>query len=623
MWIKRLHTTDGHLAEVPLELARGLNCIIGARGTCKSTIVETIRFLYEDDPRRVAELTREAVESGGPSHQGLVHATLKGGTAQIVLNDDSNSDDRATIERDLSSDPRVYVDGVRVIEDPKLLSEIEVYSQGELQDIATSPRKSLALVDRPHKAEIDQWRTEIEEASSRVADLGLRLRGLREAIEASEVTLKEGEPLREQLKALRAKRPAMSAEMADLRESFQRGERLRDLAAELLGSYGASVDGIRRDAKQLEEIAARGTELRGAGVTGLEEIAASLLEGARVAARTPGELSDPAVLEESLEIAERELDKSSESYYAALQQEQVVTDSLKAEDRLAEEIKKLDRVVDELGSNRDRVSALETERESLRSDLRELRGHIYALRLSEVERINSEFADDIVLSLRQGTRTDRYRDELEELLDGSRLRERSKLCAELAAAFPPEALVSAVEGEDSTNLAQTLGRDPGQMIRMLAHLADSDQLFELESAVPDDELELTMYIEGEPRSVSEMSKGQKATAILPLLLRPASYPLILDQPEDDLDNRFIFRTLVKKIKDLKNERQLIFVTHNANIPVIGDADRIFAMGMKSPEEAELLDVGDVDEMREYVIDLLEGGRDAFELRSQTYGLDEA
>jgi energy-coupling factor transporter ATP-binding protein EcfA2 len=622
MRITRLQTTDGHLAEIPLELAGGLNCIIGARGTCKSTIVETIRFLYDDDPGRIKELKTPAVESGGPSHRGLLHATLKGGTAQIVLDGAPGGDEGATIERDLSSEPRVYVDGVRVVEDPKLLSEIEIYSQGELQEIATSPRKSLALVDRPHKAEIDEWRDEISQISSRVAEIGPRLRELRETVEVSEVTLKEGEPLREKLKTSKAGRPAMSPEMSVLREAFQRGERLKELATELLKAYRESVENLGQEAERMAEIAGRAGELRGAGISGFEEIAASLAEGAATVKSIPGELGDASTLEASLKSAEQELEKSSESYYEALREEEAITDALKLEDRLGEETKKLDLVEGELEANRKRISELEAERESMRSQLRDLRSRIYALRLEEVERINSEFADDIVLSLRQGTRTDRYKEELEELLEGSRLRERPKLCAELAASFPPEALISVVEGEDSTTLAETLSRDAGQMIRMVSHLADSDELFALESAVPDDELELTMYIDEKPRSVAEMSKGQKATAILPLLLRPASYPLILDQPEDDLDNRFIYKTLVEKIKSLKAERQLIFVTHNANIPVIGDADRVFAMAMKSPEEAELLGVGNVDEMRDHVIDLLEGGRDAFELRSQTYGLGE-
>jgi hypothetical protein len=81
--------------------------------------------------------------------------------------------------------------------------------------------------------------------------------------------------------------------------------------------------------------------------------------------------------------------------------------------------------------------------------------------------------------------------------------------------------------------------------------------------------------------------------------------------------------LVEAIKDLKSKRQLIFVTHNANIPVVGDADRVMAMGMQSPERAELTGVGDVEGMRESIIDLLEGGREAFELRSQTYEIPDS
>src|SRR6476646_8689155 len=74
--ISRLTTTDGHLRDVPIEFADGLNCTIGARGTCKSTIVETIRFLFDVDRDRVDVLLDAPSSSGGPPHRGLIAATL-------------------------------------------------------------------------------------------------------------------------------------------------------------------------------------------------------------------------------------------------------------------------------------------------------------------------------------------------------------------------------------------------------------------------------------------------------------------------------------------------------------------------------------------------------------------
>ena len=83
----------------------------------------------------------------------------------------------------------------------------------------------------------------------------------------------------------------------------------------------------------------------------------------------------------------------------------------------------------------------------------------------------------------------------------------------------------------------------------------------------------------------ELSKGQKATAVLLLLLLESDAPLIIDQPEDDLDNRFITEGIVPKMREEKRRRQFLFSTHNANIPVLGDAELI--LGLTAMGEAGL------------------------------------
>src|SRR5205823_6148783 len=86
------------------------------------------------------------------------------------------------------------------------------------------------------------------------------------------------------------------------------------------------------------------------------------------------------------------------------------------------------------------------------------------------------------------------------------------------------------------------------------------------------------------RELEQLSKGQKATAVLLLLLLESDAPLIVDQPEDDLDNRFIMDGVVPKIREEKRRRQFIFSSHNANIPVLGDAELI--LGLTAAGEAE-------------------------------------
>ena len=86
-------------------------------------------------------------------------------------------------------------------------------------------------------------------------------------------------------------------------------------------------------------------------------------------------------------------------------------------------------------------------------------------------------------------------------------------------------------------------------------------------------IELNIAVPGESenwQALDRLSTGQKATAVLLLLLLDSDAPLVVDQPEDDLDNRFITEGIVPRMRDGKRRRQFLFSTHNANIPVLGD-----------------------------------------------------
>lgn len=146
---------------------------------------------------------------------------------------------------------------------------------------------------------------------------------------------------------------------------------------------------------------------------------------------------------------------------------------------------------------------------------------------------------------------------------------------------------------------------------------------------PTTDIELNVGSSGhdEWRPLSDLSTGQKATAVLLLLLIESEAPLIVDQPEDDLDNRFISESVVPKIRDAKGVRQFIFATHNANIPVLGDAELIAgltAIGEASGVGRAALDehyVGSIDkpEVATFAEEILEGGKTAFVMRKEKYG----
>jgi hypothetical protein len=121
------------------------------------------------------------------------------------------------------------------------------------------------------------------------------------------------------------------------------------------------------------------------------------------------------------------------------------------------------------------------------------------------------------------------------------------------------------------------------------------------------------------QSVSDVSPGQRAMALLALALSCGDEPLIIDQPEDDLDNRYIYDEVVTVLKAVCERRQVIVATHNANIPVLGDAELIVAFDADG-QRSQILASGGLDEpdVAEWARRILEGGEAAFQARHRRY-----
>jgi len=147
------------------------------------------------------------------------------------------------------------------------------------------------------------------------------------------------------------------------------------------------------------------------------------------------------------------------------------------------------------------------------------------------------------------------------------------------------------------------------------------QIDNLELFMPEDEIIVKYKPEGSTgfKPLSTASAGQKTAAILTFLLSFGTEPLLLDQPEDDLDNRLVYDLVVKGLKKAKENRQIIVVTHNANIPVNGDAEYILSMD-STTTDIKVLHSGTVENsaIKKEICDVMEGSEKAFQLRSERY-----
>lgn len=122
------------------------------------------------------------------------------------------------------------------------------------------------------------------------------------------------------------------------------------------------------------------------------------------------------------------------------------------------------------------------------------------------------------------------------------------------------------------------------------------------------------------RPVEELSPGQRCSAVLPILLLTGTCPLIIDQPEDNLDNRLIRQVIVNILASIKLQRQVIVATHNPNIPVLGDAEYAVVLQGVGDRRCKVEAAGDLDSraLARHLTDVMEGGREAFQYRHTIY-----
>lgn len=180
-------------------------------------------------------------------------------------------------------------------------------------------------------------------------------------------------------------------------------------------------------------------------------------------------------------------------------------------------------------------------------------------------------------------------------------------------------LPDGVKPFNATDAALILERLAAPHVRYALERCHIDDLPRLNvtKSVPDDAGGIR-YV---TRDFSKLSLGQQQSVLLALMLSADSNdPLLIDQPEDNLDSEFIYFSLVPVLRRAKERRQVIIVTHNANIAVLGDAEQIVVL-KSTNDQASIVARGSIDDLptRDFACNILEGAHEAFQRRARTYG----
>ena len=242
------------------------------------------------------------------------------------------------------------------------------------------------------------------------------------------------------------------------------------------------------------------------------------------------------------------------------------------------------------------------------SELNKLWHEEYKILKKEVKRIN-EYENSLSITVEYKGRDDKFLSELKKAFQGSGIREATY--NSIKSSYKDFIEIY----RDMKNLNFNLNISENLLAEFKKRFEDN--IFNLISFRVEDKF--TINYNDKP--LKDHSLGQRATAlILFLLAQKETNVLIIDQPEDDLDNQTIYEDVIKAIKSLKGNMQFVFATHNANIPVLGDSEKI--LSCKYSESKIEVHNGTIDnyDTQKQIVTIMEGGEEAFNRRKNIYEL---
>ena len=609
MLIEQVQIEDGFLDGLDVQFAAGLNVLIGARGTGKTSLIELIRFALG-----APAFTEDAARRG--MQQAL--SVLQGGQVTVVLRD---GQDRFVVTRGGRDEaPR----------STRLIPPVTVLAQSEIEAVGAQTSGRLHLIDRfrPNREEADKQRRHL---TSTLRSLTAEIGGVRDELRS----INEQVP---GMQTVRSERLVAVAEQQDLFKSIEATAKDREDLAELQ-TY-AAVLAVRsavyeRTTATLNSF--RWELLRIAdGLRGIEEWpdsagANDLLGGVRRRSAEAAQALRNTI--EIVESAETEVQKLSEQNGAdRLMTEERARASRRALDELQAGAGAITRRVEILTEREAQLGALEdlgkdratkvAELQSLRrkvfEEVEKVQAERFESRVLIANRLKDELGPEIKTDVIESGMTNDYASIIAAALRGSGLHYNA-LAPLLAAHMSPLELVEAVESNGFQMITEAVMEiTTERAMNVIAYLR-SQSLTDLIAAPVDDVVELSLLDGVDYKESDNLSIGQRCTVVLPVLLSGPGELLIIDQPEDHLDNAFITETLVERLRERKEGDQFILASHNANIPVLGEADLVVRLSSDGRrgfvEHAGQLDAPATVRA---ITSVMEGGVEAFERRAMFY-----
>ena len=612
---KHLYITGGFLSGFNFDFSDNLNCIIGARGAGKTTVLEFIRYAMDVFPLNT--FAQKKLLS-------IVESNLEGGRIEVTV--DAADGQTYIISRKRGEAPQVFYSNhepTGMTYTPNLFP-VDIFSQNEIEGIASQSSYQMALLESFSQGEITVLNSKINKLRMELKSNDAKLRPLQSRERELSEELNTMSSVKRKLDEL-----SMVADANDC--ALNKEHHLKDLRKREL-SYVESVEMLYTDAESRINLLSKQVFGR-LGMYDLSELDDS--SNNDIVMRIHDDIVElnealNASLADFMNAHREKYDKLRElktelakrhqaqelKYLELVEKSREDQQRAAARREVADEYLRLKAADDEKKEIRTKINEIIKERRMLKEDLKNSIAERFQIRAGIADRINRELRPKIRVTVSQCSNKDAYRELVEKALKGSPMYYK-KVTGNIVSCLLPETLVRIILDSNMTRLIEDVKLNPEQAKNVITMLKNPDFLAELEIIDLPDGVKIELNDHGTYKQTETLSTGQKCNAILPILLLDSERPLMIDQPEDNLDNEFVHNIIVESVKDVKTRRQLIFVTHNPNIPVLCDSEQMLVMESDGTS-GHVRNSGNVDECKLDIINILEGGEVAFKERQKRY-----
>ncbi len=574
--ILSLRVSGGFLADQEFLFNPGLNCLIGARGTGKTTLLKLLSFAL-----------------GMPAGEGI-NQLLGSGEVQVDILDEAG--EHYSLRRRAHEPGKAFDSLGRPVKSDSGAHSL-FFGQGEIERVMLEPGFQLRLLDSLwDSAQLIREHNSLGQA---LAENGARLEELDDCLVELQEQLEGKEVLLQRLAELQ------SYPLAEIQARLTS----RDRELQTLAAMQEVVRQHKRVLRQLPYGRDKGWEILA------EPLKRTAAAADRLVTLWEEAEKDLAGYAQAAEERHRQLEEEYRSLLGGCADSRV-RELVRERQRIQSELVRLEPLADRLAQLECELNGLERSRRQLLQNWTSLGEGIFNARLAAAQRINAVLSPGVRLDIVKAGLSLPYRDFLGRWLGDLGL----GTVRALAEKVQPAQLRELTACGDTAGLIRLSGLAPERCRRITVLLGGRKALQHLETLPVTDLVRICLQVGTEEKAGPQLSTGQRCTALLPVLLLAAKGPLVIDQPEDNLDNAYVCSTLVTRLREMKHGRQFIFATHNPNIPVLADAEQNFILesdGRRGWVRAQ----GAIENTRvkDLIQEIMEGGKDAFKRRARRYG----